>query len=202
MQNRWKLLLDMDGVLANWVQATSDHHGIPNPYLKPENRGISDYKIVSGIATNAELFDGMETDFWTGIPPLPEAFELMDALESMFGDRIWICSSPSDNSHCITGKHAWIKNNFPKLRRKFNFCSNKEVCASPYSILVDDTQKKLDPFIADGGHGVLYPALWNSLHDIPQGNKVMYTVEKIAAILDENDQEMCRNGCCAPKSNQ
>jgi 5'(3')-deoxyribonucleotidase len=161
-----KILLDMDGVLTDFVTAMCSHHKRSDPYLDPANYGQFD--MYGPWDMDEEAFWSVaELDFWKQLPVMPGAHELVAFLEQMFGqENICILSSPSKNLDCVHGKIWWLRKHFNAYRRSFLIGPKKEFCAGPDRVLVDDYDRNYDKFVAAGGCAVLVPRLWNRNHHL------------------------------------
>lgn len=175
-----KCLLDMDGVLTDFVAAMCLHHKRPDPYLDTANYGQFD--MYGPWSMDEETFWSVaDLDFWKQLPVMPEAHELVAALESMFGEEnICILSSPSKNLDCVHGKIWWLRKHFNAYRRSFLIGPKKEFCAGPDRVLVDDYDRNVDKFSAAGGCAVLVPRLWNRKHSQAQWS-LQVTLENLRA---------------------
>lgn len=159
-----RVLLDLDGVLVNFVKGCCELHGKRNPYTDEKNRGIWNLETLFGIELN-QFWNGMEHAFWANLEPMDDAFELLEIVESIVPQKdICILSSPTRNPGCIPGKIAWIERFIPQYRRRFLIGPKKDFCANIRHILIDDYDKNVEDFRKAGGRSILVPRLWNTLH--------------------------------------
>lgn len=174
-------LIDMDGVIADFVGAISLAHNRPNPYLKPEAQGIWDMELLWGISA-AEFYRPSDCrEFWVSMPKTPEADQIVELALASFGlANTAILTAPSSFEGCIPGKRAWIERYYPTLKSQMIFGSAKEFLAGPNRWLLDDRDKNVDAFQKAGGHGVLVPRPWNRGH-LESGNVIGVLFEAIAA---------------------
>jgi len=151
-----KCLLDMDGVIANWHLAFHRHIGLG----------------TAGTLPYTVNWDGVDQAFWENIEPTPEANDIVELVINQFGiDRIAVCTLypvkhgyPWERIHeCYLGKVNWLKKHFPELITHFCLTPSKWFTASPWSLLVDDSDDNIDEFVEEGGNGLLVPRPWNSL---------------------------------------
>jgi 5'(3')-deoxyribonucleotidase len=156
-----KVFLDMDGVIAAFERQAQAYFGIEDPYLDESNLGK--FNVYSEHPRFN--WDALEYDFWRGIPPTPEANELVHLLEATFGaENITLLSAPTFNVGCMPGKKDWIGAHFPQFLRRYLFGNAKQFCASPQSLLIDDKDENVDRFIDAGGAAILFPRPWNRNH--------------------------------------
>src|SRR5665213_3002898 len=127
----------MDGVLADFVQHTSDL-GIPNNYqwFEPKNTWTEETLAGEAIKTKAMHSPG----FWIDLPLCLGARELWDFCEP-YG-RAVLTAKPQPDSPSLVGeeKLAWIlKNLGPHEGDKFICCQRTEKAQyAPGHVLVDD----------------------------------------------------------------
>jgi 5'(3')-deoxyribonucleotidase len=165
-----KVLLDMDGVIADFVAGACAHHGIANPWDRPEMLGEWDFMKALPEGMSATTFWGsLGLDFWANLDKTSEADELVEYLEQRFGEEnICILSSPCLTPGCVEGKLLWIKKHYPRLARSYLFGPRKEFCARPNTLLIDDLDHNVWKFREHGGAAILFPRPWNSSHRFPR----------------------------------
>lgn len=155
-----RILLDMDGVLVDFVKGACEFHGKTYPYGTGKQAPWDLEPIFQ--MTAPELWDPLGYEFWKNLEPYPHMEEFVGLLESKFGEEhICLLTSPVRTKGCIEGKMDWIRHYLPQYRRRFLVGPAKEFCASEKHALVDDHQVNIDKFIDAGGHTFLVPAAWN-----------------------------------------
>ena len=94
-------------------------------------------------------------------------------------ENMAFCTAPSRNPLCIVGKSMWLDRYFPKVKRIFT--SEKYFCADPQTILIDDTDAKIEKFRKHGGRTVTFPQPWNqaTLGGLGSGgfDSVLYAID-------------------------
>ena len=165
---RLKLLLDMDGVVANFVKKICEAHGRCNPYTDTDFR--SDYEML-----NSEVFKGMTVqeffepcgtpEFWETIEPTHDADEIISTILEFFEPED-VCISTAhtlQTGPCCDGKTRWLQNRYAHLNLHFTASFNraKYFAASPWSLLLDDGERNTDRFEKEGGNTILLPRPWN-----------------------------------------
>lgn len=175
-----KILLDMDGVIANFIAGTCRLHSVRNPYDDPKNYGQIDIQDLIGIAGPA-FWARMDREFWAGLPKMPDADTIVDLLEDQFGVKnICILTSPVRTIGCADGKLDWLRKHFPQYRRQFLIGPAKEFCAHKNSILIDDSEANVRKFRDAGGRALLIPALWNYAYALdPLATLISYLEERV-----------------------
>lgn len=160
-------LLDMDGVIADFMTQLAVYHGRPSPYVDSSAYGIWDTEKLWGI-TVEQFWAPIKVDslaFWKMIPKTPEADAIVALVSATFGEaNVAILTAPSDDAGAVPGKRSWIRRNYPQFEKRMIFGSAKEFLAAPYRVLVDDRDKNCEQFRAAGGRSILIPRLWNSRH--------------------------------------
>ena len=74
---------------------------------------------------------------------------------------------PITDPLCVAGKVDWINTEIPReMRRNFLIGPNKAIAARPDALLIDDHDQNVTDFRKAGGHAILMPRPWNSLHDM------------------------------------
>lgn len=159
-------LLDIDGVMTNFVSAACKEHHVPSPYEDKTNHGRWD------IATLLDMEDDDFWEplgysyFWESLPLMDDALEIfVSVLDTFPSDNIAFCSTPARSPSSAKGKLRWIEQTFPPLRRHFILTPKKHMLAHPGALLIDDSNKNVDRFRNAGGHAILVPRPWNSLHE-------------------------------------
>lgn len=164
-----KCLLDMDGVLVDWVNGISDYANIDNPYNDSINWGIGRYCDAFGTPmTKKRIYEIMDdVDFWVNLNPLPFYKSLINTTFEIFGaENVCICTKPTRSGKCLDGKYQWIEKHVPEFKDNFIIAMDKSFCANPRHILIDDMYLNTKKFIDSGGVSLLFPTLQNSAFPI------------------------------------
>lgn len=156
-----RVLLDMDGVLVDFVGGVASRIG-RDVAFEPGERYSYFVERIFGVPSS-RVWAGVDRSFWSSLRPLPWMGELIDELEMRFGaQNVCLLTSPVPQEGCLEGKLDWIREHLPNYRRRFLIGPNKEFCASPTHVLIDDRQENVDRFRAAGGQGFAFPAPWNA----------------------------------------
>lgn len=138
-----KLLLDMDGVLADfdagvfrdipnvdWPQEAYDRH----------QRWCTDYLPRSQRRTVRRHIE--ETHFFRHLPVIPGAVDGVCELMAR-GHDVWVCTKPLEaNPWCANDKMAWIDEHFPILHGRVIIAPRKSMIHG--DLLLDDCHKDAD----------------------------------------------------------
>lgn len=161
-----RLYLDMDGVLADFIQGVCDKLHFTNPWTENPNlptENIEDalgYKSMRDIYWNISAGDPeLSHDFWANLPVMEGAAKLVSDAEKIFGDDIFVLSCPAKGQFgCCPGKVSWIEKHFPQFADRYAFTRCKWAFAHRKGILIDDFCYQIARFNESGGIGIHYPA--------------------------------------------
>lgn len=193
---QYTVLLDMDGVVANFLKGVcnlfnlnyDDMYARYYPHIwdiqKVEffkNRGITNDMIFSKISMD-------EYNFWVTLEQYDGAKEFYDNLCSIVGKRnVVFSTSPSLDPLSSAGKVQWLK--LFTQNKSFNdsmIGHRKDLMANQRNILIDDNGSTVLKFMQLGGNGILFPRPWNEMY--MQDNSENYTKCCEAVRLIVNDQ--------------
>lgn len=160
------LLLDMDGVLTDFIKQALPLFG------KPIDFPIVHPSMEVPLGITAEEFwatiDAAGEDFWATMPDMPECDAIIDMVSNT-GIKWLISTSPSRSPHAASGKMKWMRRKFGSSFNSFMIGSHKYAMSHPGNILVDDFEKNIKKFITKSedvpnpGRGILVPRPWNKL---------------------------------------
>lgn len=181
------ILLDIDGVLADFVGSAFKAHGkTADEYhttLRNWPHGVTWMNEIWKMELQDfwDKINALEEEFWASMPEYMYAHSLYDSLVERADT--YLCSSPSLHPACVAGKVKWIQRHFGVKFRKYILTSQKHVAAKPTTILIDDFDINCDKFHKYGGHRILFPQPWNSAW--PSVNRrVEHTIHILDHILD------------------
>ena len=177
-----KVLLDVDGVLADFVGGVCKFYDRENPYQYPENKGV--YDIVKLLEMEPLTFwKPLGYQFWKDLEKLPYADSIVEMVTDTYGEEnICILTKPCDTVGCADGKVAWVKEHYPQ----FNYLigSSKSWCAYPDSILFDDHWPNVRRFREKTGLAFLMPGAWNQKHGQHPTEELQKFLQHKKAVLD------------------
>ena len=161
-KNKVKVMLDMDGVISDWIGAASKicDVDLDDPKIRQE---IKDEKgFLENHVDEQTLWRNIEEagiDFWENMELFPWSKKLYNAVKEV-ADEFTILSSPgkfpNTASQACAGKILWLDKHFDN-HEDYILCYQKYRCADEYSVLIDDSENKIEPFEEHGGHGFLWP---------------------------------------------
>lgn len=162
------IFVDIDGVLANFVDAALRIHQCKNPWqTNPKNLGHYDLPNLLAMTPNEFWEPTNNHEFWANLAVLQDGLSLINFLEENFPeDKIYLATAPTLSEFCSSGKHEWVAKNFPRYTRKLFIGAAKEVFATiPGALLIDDADVNVSKFVSSGGKAILWPQPWNSAHE-------------------------------------
>lgn len=162
----------MDGVIVNFVEGACNKLGRPNPYYDPAGQVVDtargEFNVWKLLDVPIEvMLGGLTAEDWENLEPMPDAFDILTLVEDYFGKKnVCILSNPMAHPSVVAdvmgAKHRCIKQHFPFYWNRFLFGPQKEFCANPNHVLIDDYDKNVDDFTKHGGKACLIPRPWNS----------------------------------------
>lgn len=161
------VLIDLDGVLVDFVGAALQAHGLTAPdewpdveddvYRRKKNIektfGIGKDEFWSPIHAQGE-------EFWANLPLLHDGMELYHRLAE--NRRVKICTTPSEHPSSSSGKVRWMQQQFGSKFRDYVIAPMKWELAHSRAVLIDDFEDNILKFREHGGHAWLFPRPWNS----------------------------------------
>jgi hypothetical protein len=158
---KYKIYLDMDGVVADFDKRFTDLAGM----------GPSEFEEKYGKNAFWDFIDEGDNKlvFWIGIPPMSDAKQLVDFVSNYDYEML---TAPSLKKQSVMGKGLWMKNQTNKglfpFKPKVNYKSakNKKDFAAPNHILIDDREDNINSWIAAGGVGILHTSAASTINQL------------------------------------
>jgi 5'(3')-deoxyribonucleotidase len=159
-----KILLDMDGVLVDFLGGWCKY----NEYECPTYNDAKDRWDLAGVLgiTPAGLWAGCSSrEFWAELEWTQDGMGILNAAEDAVGqDNVYLFTTPTPSPQSWAGKADWILRQLPQYKNRLLMGGNKQLCARPDQLLIDDADHNVEKFRAAGGPAILVPRQWNSLH--------------------------------------
>ena len=157
----YKVYLDMDGVIANFDKRFKDLSGM----------GPKEFESKYGKNKFWDFIDeDNKVSFWVGIPVMPGAKELVNAVKKY---NYELLTAPSVKKQSYLGKILWVRNHSDVLggKPRINFKKAKEKhLVKPQlektDILIDDREDTIDRWNSAGGTGIHYKNISQVLNDL------------------------------------
>ena len=151
---RLEILLDCDGVLADFHKGAYSAHGQEwdNPKVWDfwHDWPMSDTKFWNKLRGR---------DFWANLEPYEWTLDLFHALKAL--GRVTVCTAPCDDNCCASGKHDWLDKNLGIRPKDCMIGKEKYLLAGPSKLLIDDSFTNCKKFVEHGGQAILFPQPWN-----------------------------------------
>ena len=172
-----KIFLDLDDVLNSFTMYALSSVGCPvsahelekfDPSWGFDIIKAANFLHPEGDFTLESFWKKVKREVWA-TAPISELFEnlIEHCMWMVHKSNICILSSPTNDPECLAGKMEWIYTYCPEwLHKQFLFGPPKHMCASEFSLLIDDSEANYTTFRLRGGHAILVPRPWNSLHEI------------------------------------
>lgn len=180
MDNEKNLLLDIDGVMANFIEGVSRH-------FKVDLSKLDSWHVNKHVGlTLNEFWRSIHCNqyFWEMLPDYDWTFELFAICKGMFRDNMYFCSSPSMSEHAYSGKYLWINDRFPTMNNKLILTNNKHLLANKNTILIDDSDKNCKQFYQSGGQYILFPQPWNNNRGLVP-DRIDYVKDKLNQLTNK-----------------
>jgi len=169
--NSWGFIdtvfIDLDGVLVDF------HGGFEQALIRRGLQSLIPADWPRGVWSLSEAYKISNETVWNIIDTTPsfwenlEPYPWMDAVVNMIpcDVEIKLLSSPSQNPSSWSGKAAWVKKQFGTTVGNLILTNDKTPMANSRSLLIDDSDKNVESFRNAGGRAILFPQLWNQLHE-------------------------------------
>ncbi len=108
-----RILVDMDGVLADFEQGFFDRWQAMFPHLPAIPTTQRRHPLVQDEyppdLREQVLSVFRQPGFFRTLPPIPGGREALEAMQAM-GVDVWLCTTPLvDYRHCVVEKYAWVE---------------------------------------------------------------------------------------------
>lgn len=171
-KERKKIFVDLDGVLANFVQGAIKLFNLQDVML-PED--ICSWDIANEVILGDYLKGSLgkmekqarfwnkinrTKNFWLNLKPFTWNYDLTNFIKKL-DPKFKLCTSHIDNPNCLSEKAMWVKLYLNMSAGSIIFCTDKSLLAKSNHILLDDSDENISSFISSGGQGILFPQTWN-----------------------------------------
>lgn len=150
-----EILVDCDGVLADFVSSAARVHGKSPEILSWDfwlEWGLEPEEFWAPLATR---------DFWLGLQPYKWANDFLASLREL--GEVTICTSPMhlNTEVCIGAKLDWLESYFGIRPVDVMVGRKKWLMAGKGRVLIDDYEENVSKFWQAGGSSILFPQPWN-----------------------------------------
>lgn len=169
--HNYRLLLDMDGIIANFHKEITKAYGIVMPAVGPVP-----WNVEEAFGIPKPWWARCDYDFWTGLEKTDEADQIVALILEYFDtENICVLTGYTSDIQCnpkrigesLAGKLAWLDEHFQGVFKHFSMASTKHFNANARSILIDDNDHQVERFRSAGGYSILVPRIWNARYDFP-----------------------------------
>jgi 5'(3')-deoxyribonucleotidase len=172
------VLLDMDGVLANFVQAMIDTHGWDLRHDQYES-----WAFHQSLGMSDEQFwqPTEEPGWWLNIKPYPWAKEVVEMCGRV--GKVVFCTSPSAHAACASEKVQWLRDHgLMGLREvRYQIGCHKELFAASGAVLIDDFDRNIAAFRQAGGLSITFPQPWNRMRNV---DRLSHLADQLKSVMD------------------
>lgn len=175
MSHKHIVLLDMDGVIVNFIDGIIDSLGLDISHC---DWTTWDHHEKLGISKSAFWRATNEKDWWLNLEPYPWATELVCCLRRDY--EVIYCTSPSLDSSCPSQKIDWLrKHDFMGNVNSYQIGPMKCLNVRSGAILIDDYDVNIGNYRMAGGKAITFPQPWNS-----EGikDRIGFVLESLAVI--------------------
>jgi hypothetical protein len=158
MTSKYKLYLDMDGVVSDMDAMMADiTNGASEQPDYPRGKfwgAVSRY--------NKEV-----APFFESLPKTKDADKLVQFATDNFDDVAFLTASGTTPKDGPEQKRRWVEKHYPGMRViVVTKSAEKAVYANPRSILVDDRDKSINPWRKAGGVGILHTSVNDTINQL------------------------------------
>lgn len=153
----YKIYVDLDGVLVDFRKKQMEVTGIPGSLDTMEK------KLKRTFWYKVSQYEKNGGKFWGEMDPMPDAFDLWNYVAKYTPTVLTASGTTGD---APAEKRVWVAKHLdlPESRIIVVEASrDKSKHAAPNHILIDDSSRAIDPWIAAGGIGVLHTSAANSI---------------------------------------
>lgn len=152
------LLLDVDGVLCNFVQGMIESHGRSTLH---DEYSCFDFHRTAWQMSDREFWKPTyEEDWWFNLKPYPGSQEFVRLLRASFD--VIFSTAPQPHRRAVSERFAWLRHHGFMQADECMIGRHKHLMAGSGAILLDDSDANVDEFVAHGGKAILYPQPWNA----------------------------------------
>ena len=141
MEEKYKLFVDMDGVIVDFRRGYHDLTGVDLGRTFHDDDRFWDPINKAGY------------NFWINLKWMPDGKKLWNYVSKYNPE---ILSAPSRQDASRVAKHEWVKREIPGAHLILRTAKNKKEFACPDCILIDNLPKNIDAWNEAGGIGILH----------------------------------------------
>jgi hypothetical protein len=156
------ILIDIDGVIANFVEHAIVHiAGADKLEETYANWPKGEWSVNVALGADSD-------EFWGTIPTFEGAHAfIQDVVDLTRGCRHMFATSSGGSTAFLAPRTRWIRS-FCRAAKMtqipvtlFQHVDYKAIAAQPSSVIIEDSDRSIDAFVAAHGHAIRVPRLWN-----------------------------------------
>lgn len=167
------VFVDLDGVLVDLQRGFAELN--KKPYKKMSHKEFSN--IIQKYLKNLSV--KQIVNFWSNLPETKDCQKLWENLSQF--QPIILSACGNCEASCL-GKKLWCKKHLG-LDKDRVFCSKnsaeKQLYASPKSILIDDYEKNIEQFNNKGGYGIHHTRTNKTLETLKKHLNLLGITQKL-----------------------
>jgi hypothetical protein len=151
MEKEFKIFVDLDGVLTNFIKGYYELTGID---------------IIGHHYDDKQFWEPINKagyDFWINLEWTDDGKKLWNYIKKY---NPQILSAPSKQDDSRIGKHDWVKRELPGTQLILRSAQHKSEFASPNSILIDDNETNIKQWKNAGGIGIQHISVDNTINEL------------------------------------
>ena len=165
------VFVDLDGTLTDFVPQAYAACGVPEAEIALLESQIPDWGSlhVPLCMSKAEMWARIEArgdHFWSSMPWRETGRDVLREAERM--GKVYLASSPTRSTESLQGKHRWVCRHLPEYRDRLILIGDKHLLAAPNRVLIDDSPRNCERFIAEGGQALLVAHAYNKKSRLPR----------------------------------
>ena len=153
-EQQYKIYCDMDGVIVDFEGG----------YEKLTGKNIRNSHVKGDSAFWQPITDAGEA-YWTDLEWMSDGKQLWDYIKQYSPKLL---SAPSRQESSKTGKEKWVTQHIPGTPLILKSAEQKQLYASPNSILIDDRADNIQRWKAAGGIGILHTSASNTIDKLKE----------------------------------
>jgi len=162
-EEKYKIYVDMDGVVADFEKRFEDLAGMTPPEFQSKYGKDAFWDFIDE--------GNNKIKFWVGIPPMEGAKQLIDYVSKHDYSML---TAPSIKKQSRLGKSLWIRNHVGKIFPSkptviFKYAKEKhkvKPSLTEKDILIDDKASTIDNWNAAGGTGILFTSASQAISEL------------------------------------
>lgn len=165
VQSKYKIYVDMDGVLTDWEKQFEKLFGVP----------VKTYEQEHGKDKRYELVHKNSPNFYATMPWMKDGKVLYNFIKEFPTEILSHATDPE----CKQGKETWLSDHDITLKQNLvQEREDKAKFATTNSILIDDREDNVNEFVNAGGVGILHKDATDTINKLKEilGVKESYRI--------------------------